>query len=357
MLAPARQGGPPLSRRRLLAGAGLLLACRPARAGETRADWEAFKARFLKADGRVVDTGNAGVSHTEGQGWGLLFAEHFDDPAVFARIWEWTGANLKRPADALHSWRYDPSLPSPVADLNNATDGDLFIGMALSRAAWRWRNPAYADASAAIGRDILRLLVRTVGDRTVLLPGCEGFEGAAEVVLNPSYYVFPALTELSARAPSPVWSALAGDGQTLLSQARFGRWQLVPDWLQLDRASGATAPAPKWPARFSFDAIRVPLYLAWGRLPGDEAFRQFAAQFGDGLPAWADLASDQIAPFPAPPGMRAVALLASAGPGTVLPDPFPAVADAPDYYSAALTLLTRVAYDDAGRAACPTALP
>ncbi|VFS87165.1 Endoglucanase precursor [Raoultella terrigena] len=30
--------------------------------------WESYKSRFMMADGRIVDTGNGSVSHTEGQG-------------------------------------------------------------------------------------------------------------------------------------------------------------------------------------------------------------------------------------------------------------------------------------------------
>ena len=38
-------------------------------------DWRIFKQRFLAADGRIVDDGNGGISHSEGQGYGMVLAE------------------------------------------------------------------------------------------------------------------------------------------------------------------------------------------------------------------------------------------------------------------------------------------
>ena len=36
--------------------------------------WRSYKQRFVATDGRVIDTGNKNVSHTEGQGYAMLFA-------------------------------------------------------------------------------------------------------------------------------------------------------------------------------------------------------------------------------------------------------------------------------------------
>ena len=41
--------------------------------------WRAYKARFVTAQGRVVDTANGLVSHSEGQGYGMLLAVAADD--------------------------------------------------------------------------------------------------------------------------------------------------------------------------------------------------------------------------------------------------------------------------------------
>lgn len=314
------------------------------------AEWDAFKVRFLHPDGRIVDTGNGGVSHTEGQGWGLLFAVAFDDPAAFKAILDWTNRTLHRSRDALHSWRYVPGAANRVADTNNATDGDLFIAMALSRAARRWSRPDYAATAAAIVQDMLRLLVRRAGSRTLLLPGAQGFETQQAFTLNPSYYAFPAMQELATRTRDPLWEDVRSDGLALLRDGRFGRWMLPPDWLQISREDGTLEPASRWPPRFSYDAIRVPLYLSWaGQIPADvgDAFRTYWGQQLPALPAWVDLVTGAVAPYAASPGMRAVSELSDAS-ATVLDVPidFPSVTTAPDYYSAALTLLTRIAWQE-----------
>ena len=36
--------------------------------------WRAYKAHFVTEAGRVVDTANKGISHSEGQGYGMLLA-------------------------------------------------------------------------------------------------------------------------------------------------------------------------------------------------------------------------------------------------------------------------------------------
>jgi endoglucanase len=306
-----------------------------------RREWAAFRARFISPDGRVVDTGNHGVSHTEGQGWGLLVAVTGDDPAC-------TGANLRRPDDALHAWRYVPSQARPVDDLNNATDGDLFIAWALWRAAYRWGRADYALASRAIARDVLRLLVRQAGERTVLLPAAFGFEHGANIDLNPSYYCFPALRELAEAMPSPVWSKLHDHGLAMISQGRFGRWQLPPDWLSVARRDGSLSPAAGWPARFSYDAIRVPLNLSWSRLLQPEVHESFVRYWHETspLPAWVDLRTGNLASYPAPAGIAAVAKIATSSAKTALPADFPSIGASTDYYSAALILLSRLAWQE-----------
>ena len=277
----------------------------------------------------------------------MLFAEYFGDSPAFDIIWDWTARTLRRPHDSLHAWRYVPGAPWPIADPNNATDGDLFIAMALSRAARRWKHPLYAADAAAIGRDVLRLLVRKAGGRTLLLPAAQGFETEASLVVNPSYIVFPALQELGHRVRSPVWDTLQQDGIALIEDGRFGRWKLPPDWLQVSRHGGQLAPAPNWPPRFSYDAIRIPLYLTWSRLmPPDPLamFQQYWANTAANPPAWVDLATGAAAPYAAPPGMLAINLLTTGAAAPDLPSAFPTVASAPDYYSAALILLCRLAW-------------
>jgi endoglucanase len=350
-----------LVRRRLLAALPAAALHRAGAAVAAPADgewneWKAFRTHYLLPEGRVVDTGNNGVSHSEGQGWGLFFAATAGDREAFDRMLGWTLRTLRRSGDALHAWRYLPYSKPRVPDTNNATDGDLFIAAALSRAARRWGASAYADAGAAIARDVLRLLVREAAGRTLLLPGAHGFETPDALVVNPSYYAFPLLDELAALVPSPQWEAVRRDGAELVEAGRFGQWMLPPDWLRVPRNPDAgLSPAPTWPARFSFDAIRVPLYAAWARAPVPDlmgAFARYWTSFPSGAaPAWVDLGTGTVAPFSAGPGMVAVARLATtanrAADDTAA---LPSVASATDYYGAALTLLARIAWRESGSA-------
>lgn len=315
------------------------------------AEWAAFRSRFIAGDGRVVDTGNGSVSHSEGQGWGMLFAVAFNDPATFDLLHGWTRQNLRRSGDHLHAWRYLPQAANHVPDQNAAIDGDLFIAAALWRAAWQWGREPLAREAAAIARDILSLAVRDSGAGTVLLPGVVGFETKQALTVNLSYYAFPFLEELSTAFPSPQWAHLRQDGQAMLRQARFGAWNLPPDWLSVSRQTGALAPHPNWPARFSYDAIRIPLWQAWsGAASGDIAqqFSRYWSHRQDATPAWIDLETNAAATYAAPSGMRAVARIAASvsqrDVKAPLPNGFPALHASPDYYSAALILLSRLAW-------------
>lgn len=318
-------------------------------------DWRAFQAGFIAPEGRVVDSGNQGVTHSEGQGYALLFAAYFNDRESFDRLIGWTQAHLRRPNDALHAWRFRPGAAVPVDDINNATDGDLLIALALLRAGQRWGATSYTEAGRTIGIDLLRRCVHEVDGARVLLPAAFGFEHTGRVVINPSYYVFPALAALAVAVPDPAWAALRADGLRLLRQAQFGSWRLPPDWLQIANGSlDNLAPAQGWPARFSWDAVRVPLYLAWEGLKEEPALRA-ASDFwatphslpgGSRVPAWVDLETGSLAPYPASQGVAAIAQVARAARGDLAAPNLPRVRDAEDYYSAALILLSRIVWQE-----------
>ncbi|MCX8133040.1 MAG: glycosyl hydrolase family 8 [Roseococcus sp.] len=344
-----------LPRRLALLGLPALIAS-PARAESPRDGfrrrWAEFRDRFLAPEGRVVDTGNGGISHSEGQGWGMLCAARAEDRAAFERLYAWSMRVLKRPVDELFSWRFHPG--SGVDDPNNATDGDIFIAWALLEAGDRWGRAEWQAQGAAMARDILHRLVRPVGAELLLLPGLRGFERPGQTVVNPSYYAFPALRALALAAPDPAWFQLVVDGLALLRRGRFGRWRLPPDWLAWSRGDGRLAPAPGWPARFSYDAVRVPLYLAWAGLveePGVTGPARFWHEHAPRmLPAWTDLSNNELSPYPASRGTAAVAQLArdAAGMAGLPRSARRASLDGENYYSAILVLLVDLAVQDRG---------
>ncbi len=314
-----------------------------------RQDWAAFRHLYVTPEGRVIDTGNGNASHSEGQGWGMMAAQAADDAETFATLHDWTSHNLqRRPYDHLHAWRYKPTDANPVPDLNNAVDGDLFIAAALARAAVRWNRPDYAEKAAKIGRDILGL-VRTAGARTILLPGATGFEKQDGYIVNPSYYAFALFNDLAPLVPSHSWSLLRQDGTALVLQGRYGKWMLPPDWVHVDRNNGALSIAAGWPPRFSWDAIRVPLHVAWGQVPAaplTESFRQYWTGSPGNPPAWTDLRTGEVAPYAAPAGMRAVAAASLRSNAADATRAMPSVMASSDYYGAGLVLLSRLATEE-----------
>jgi endoglucanase len=308
-------------------------------------DWTVFRNRYVTSEGRIIDTGNAGVSHSEGQGYGLLFAVTFDDAETFDRILAWTAHTLRRRPDLLHAWRYMPGAKTPVADTNNATDGDILIAASMLRAARKWGRPDLAIAAGELAADILHVLVRDIGNRIVLLPGAVGFDTARSITVNPSYYNFCLLRELSSVAPSPLWARLEEDGLRIIAEGRFGSARLPPDWLRISRDDGCLTPADAYPARFSYDAVRIPLHLAWTGLsaPGLQTAYEAFCDSAPRVPAWVDLKTNNLASYQASSGMVAVSMFARArSRGATVPQ-LPSVRLAEDYYSAAITLLTKIA--------------
>ncbi len=326
-------------------GAGLLgwsLTHESANADLGRQSWRSFRNRFIVADGRVVDNANGGVSHSEGQGYGMLMAATYDDRVVFDSLLNWTLGALGRVDDHLLGWRRQPGQPRSPGDENNATDGDLLIAWALSRAATNWSSGEYRQRAVNIARDILRLGTIEIAGRLVLRPGVAGFDHGEHVVVNPSYYVFPAFRALNAIFPDPRWLRLERDGQSLLADSVYGPHRLIPDWVQVGRSGGRVVPATEWPSRFSWDAVRVPLYSVWAGLEGARFLDGmmdiwFNPEHGPHMPGWWNLRDDGPAPYSATPGVVAVArLLLAARTRSGRSLPIPAPETAVNYYDAAL---------------------
>jgi len=317
-------------------------------------EWDRFKLRFLLPEGRIRDTANGDISHSEGQAWGMLLAARHGDRDAFDLIQRWTRRNLAVRSDSLLAWRYRPGFG--VEDLNNATDGDLYHAWALLVAYRQWQEPRHLQEAQRVAADILRLTVRQVGGRTVLLPGVIGFESATHVDVNPSYYAFGAIDALQTVLPSPIWGSLARDGLSLLAAGRFGRWALPPDLLRISIESGVLSPLSGRGDRVGYDAVRVPLNLVWGgRITHPvvaAAARFWCHPDHPYLPAWTRFIDGQISPDPAGTGVLAITRLTLMDrSGVDSAAAMPQVDAAQHYYDAVLTLLAREAWADARRPA------
>jgi endoglucanase len=314
--------------------------------------WQAYASRFVE-DGRVLDTDNGGVSHSEGQGYGMLLAEAAGDHTAFQSIWSWTRSHMQR-ADALFSWRYGPCSKQPEAceiDNNNATDGDILIAWALLRAAERWDSPEYRTAAKGIVTALERLAVLSRDGRSLLLPGLAGFVENGTVTVNLSYWIFPAFELFATQFDAPVWRDVAATGRELIDKARFGAWNLPPDWL--DTGSQGLKPSSKFEPVYGFNAIRIPLHMVWAGETSDQALKPFLAFWAGAThpaPAWVNLADNSVAKYGLSAGAASIEALTRARAGGNKMDgaalPKPGKEDG--YFSWSLALLSRIAAQELG---------
>ena len=299
--------------------------------------WDSYKSRFLMPDGRIVDTGNKNVSHTEGQGFAMMMAVANDDRDSFDKMWDWTRKTLKNPETGLFYWRYNPVEAQPITDKNNAVDGDTFIAWALLKAGNKWQNPDYLKESDAITKALVAHNVVRFAGLQVMLPGAKGFNLNSYVNLNPSYFIFPAWQDFANRSHLTVWKDLISDGQKLLGKMHFGNPQLPSDWVSL-YSDGRTVPAKEWPARFSYDAIRVPLYVYWFNhsSPELQAYKTWWGRYSRAqTPAWVNVATGETAPYMMEGGLLAVRDLVLQPANVAVPQ----ITAQEDYYSASLKML------------------
>ncbi len=323
------------------------------------AQWRKYKQRFLKPDGRVIDTGNSGITHSESQGTGMLFATFAHDRADFHRIWTWTRANLGR-GDGLYAWKFDPNnRANPVPDRNNATDGDLMIAWALLRAAKLWAEPDYTRQAEMTIRALETKVVENFAGWHILRPGEHGFDGYKTRTLNLSYCVFPALQEIAAHTRSPVWTNIYRNCLIFVTQAGFGSMSLPLDWVDID-TQGRVSPAKSKPVRFGYEAIRVPLYLIWAGHADAEFIERYNKAWSDyplnqSPPSWIDPFTGKTAGYRGAKGFLAVRQLVSRALGRNVRSSLryaqakmPALGDWDDYYSASLVLFANLAQRPAG---------
>nr|WP_318383489.1 glycosyl hydrolase family 8 [uncultured Enterobacter sp.] len=302
--------------------------------------WDTYKSRFLMADGRIVDTGNKSITHTEGQGYAMLMAVASNDRQSFDKIWNWTDKTLKNKQNGLYYWRYNPVEADPITDKNNASDGDVLMAWALLKADARWHDARYAAASDAITKALLAHTVKQFAGYSVMLPGAKGFDLNSYVNLNPSYFIFPAWEDFAGRSHLVVWRDLVRDAKTLTGKMGWGNANLPTDWVSL-YADGKMQPAKEWPPRMSYDAIRIPLYVAWQDPQSAllTPWRSWWQQFGrDRTPAWVNVTTNENAPYNMNEGLLAVRDLTLG-----MANGEPQITAQDDYYSASLKMLVWLA--------------
>ncbi|MDK4716592.1 glycosyl hydrolase family 8 [Rhizobium sp. CNPSo 4039] len=329
----------------VVCSAAILAAAQPAAAQRAAVDtqaWTAYKAKFLDVNGRIVDNGNGGISHSEGQGYGMLLAYLANSPADFEQIWYFTRTELLLRDDGLAVWKWDPAAIPHVVDTNNASDGDLLIAYALALAGSAWNNSDYLQAAASMARSILAHLVITSAGHTLLIPGVEGYKPPGRKdgpIINPSYWVFEAIPVMALLVPSDRWQKLSDDGLALLRSLQFGPRKLPADWVSL---KAKPEPAEGFEAEFGYNSVRIALYLARAGI-GDKALLlrlQQGMTVTEDEPATIDLTTGKPKDLLPDPGYRIVNdVVACVVTGTKLPASVRQFAPSL-YYPATLQLLS-----------------
>lgn len=224
-------------------------------------EWAGYSARFVGEDGRVIDDANGNISHSEGQGYGLVLAYLAGDRSTFERIWSFTRTELMLRDDGLAAWSWSPDADPHVTDINNATDGDILIAYGLGLAGEAWNRDDLTEAAASLA-EAIGTLAYTQGERLLLPPGKTGYgrsDRSDGPVVNPSYWVYEAFPVLARLAPETDWAAISQAGLALLAGGLVGPRQLPPEWLSIAARPRA---ATGFDAVFGYNAIRIPLYLA-----------------------------------------------------------------------------------------------
>lgn len=303
-----------------------LMAAIPAKSFAATIDapaWSAYKTAFLDNSGRIIDTGNGNISHSEGQGYGMWLSVLADNPADFELIWSFTKTELLVRNDGLAAWKWDPQANPHITDINNATDGDILIAYALALAAQQWNRSDYQQTARTIIDTIAQKAVIQNAGRTLLLPAVEGFsssERADGPVINPSYLIFEAFPVFDALSPSPVWQALTNDGVALLDSLSFGDRKLPADWVSMKRRP---QPAEGFAPEFGYNAVRIPLYLAQAKAGTAALYNRLLTGMSadNGNIATIDLRQNAVKDTLSDPGYRIVAAIAAcAANGTNIPE-------------------------------------
>lgn len=188
----------------------------------------------------------------------LLRAVWMRDHEIFARVFQWTEAHLRR-ADGLYSWRWRPGggTEGQVLDPNTATDADEDVAFALVLASHAFGRPEYLERARSLVRAI-----RTV--ERLDLPGAwipsAGNWAAQERIVNLSYfspYAYPYFARVD---PDGDWLSALRAGYDLVARTRqLPGARLIPDFfhvnpdgrIELLEGNGTMS------SDFSFDAMRT----------------------------------------------------------------------------------------------------
>jgi endo-1,4-beta-D-glucanase Y len=277
--------------------------CKPA-AMQSWPFWEKYAARFISADGRVIDPMRDSITTSEGQSYALFFALVNNDRIRFDLLLKWTQANLADGDLSAHlpgwMWGKAPDGKWKLLDKGQAADSDCWIAYTLIEAGRLWKNDHYTQ----LGRSMMSHIAETEiedmpGFGLILMPGLsENFIHGQTYKLNPSYLPHFIFARFAAVDPTGPWAAIEANIPRLLKQSARGGYAM--DWVTYTPGAGfrpASGPEPPDPSKpvspafGSYDAIRV--YL-WAGMENPE--RTMRAELLAAVPSMAGYLADHGAP-------------------------------------------------------------
>ncbi|MBC7581812.1 hypothetical protein H7097_03010 [Aeromicrobium sp.] len=235
-----------------------------------------YKSNLIEpGSGRTLDKSQDNLTTSEGESYTMLRAVWMDDKATFDASWKFTRENLQRP-DKLFSWKYGKLSDGSYGILkdqggtNTASDGDQDIALSLLMGYHRWNDSQYLAAAKPIINSIWNNEVVQVAGKPVLVANDLEKNSPTTVVVNPSYFGFANYKVFAAVDPIHDWNGLRDNSYTLLNALSADKLDkassdgLPPDWITLNRTTGAFLPAaaPNLDTNFGYDAFRIPFRLA-----------------------------------------------------------------------------------------------
>jgi len=222
------------------------------------ASWVEYKARYIEADGRVIDRMNSDITHSEGVGYAMYFALKNNDIECFKKIHNWYKNNLAINKYNLIGWKWgrDKADRWHMLDTNNATDGDLWIAYDNLLAFEITKDLRYKEEGVKLIKSIKQNLLLKNNNHLYLLPGKVGFEDDESFEVNLSYYLFFVFDKFMQYDNTKIWQKLKQDGIALLYDSRFSTLKLNANWIKIDKKSGKISLSRD--NSFGFDALRIP---------------------------------------------------------------------------------------------------
>lgn len=254
--------------------------------------WDSYSARFIDAQGQVIDHSAGGRTTSEGQAFAMFFALVNNDRITFERVLTWTQTNLADGDLQTHlpasDWGFDGNGNWGALNPGPSSGADLWMAYTLVEAGRLWSVSAYTN----MGRKMMDQIAKTEvvdlpGFGLMLMPGPTGFENGQVYTLNSSY-VPPFLLDRMAQVdPAGPWRQIALNIPNFLQQsARHG---FAMDWVDYLPGDGFYPAAVAPPSASSSASPQTSVPAPLPTLDGQP----------DLLPSQA--ASPPAQPTPAPP--------------------------------------------------------